>query len=315
MAKKIMDVQTVTEFGSDHDVDTEKIAEPYNCLRKERVIVRHVPKTTGIITDKNHVLYGGMAENSIRSFVVPMLGNGYVNFIDKDEQECLENAMGLAKGTLNPQKREDNFFSEVNENGFGRVYLHRQDNYLDLSIPEDYIKYKILLANSNIIAPSQRVLQESPKPTYQFVIIQENADANTVSAKLSSKKQAYMELGKIQDDPDRMRVVLSALLRKPIGPTTKVSYLQGTLMEFVDTDTKKFLDTVTDRYFDTKVTIQKALDRGIIIKKGTYYYDKETNSPLCENGEDPTIGNACKYLNSAKNDNVKFSIEAKIAAS
>lgn len=301
--------QTETTTCSDYNID-----KPYNCLKKERVIVRHVPKTTGIITDKSHVLYGGMAENAVRSFVVPMFGNGFVNFIDSDEQECLERAMGLAKGTLDPQKREDNFFSESNGNGLGRVFLNRQDNYLDLSVPEDYIKYKILLANKNVIASSERVLQESPKSTYQFVIINEGSEDNSISAKISTKKSAWIEFGKIQDDSDKMRVVLSVLQRKTVAPTTKVGHLQKILSEFVDNDTKKFLEIVTDKYFDTKVTIQKALDRGIIVKKGTYYYDKETNSPLCENGEDPTIGNACKYLNSAKNDNVKFSIEAKIAS-
>lgn len=318
MAKKTMDngiTMATTTLGSDYDADTEKIKEPFNCLKKERIIVRHVPKTTGIVTDKKHILYGGMAENATRSFVVPMLGNGFVNFLTADEQECLENVMGLEKGSLNSQKRDDNFWSEANKNGMNRVFLNRQDNFLDLSIPEDYIKYKILLANKNIIAPSQRVLQEHPKPTYQFVIIQEGVEANTVSARLFDKKTAYIELGKIQDDVDKMRVVLSTLQKKPVAPTSKVGYLQTVLMEFVDTDTKKFLSIVTDKYFDTKVTIQKAVDRGIIVKRGTYYYDKETNSPLCENGEDPTIANACKYLHSAKNDSVKFAIEKKIADS
>lgn len=320
MAKKTMDngitMTTTSTFGSDYDAETKiKEKEPFNCLRKERIIVRHVPKTTGIVTDKKHILYGGMAENAIRSFVVPMLGNGYVNFMTTEEQECLENVMGLEKGALNPQKRDANFWSEANNNGLNRVFLNRQDNFLDLSVPEDYIKYKILLANKNIIAPSQRVLQEHPKPTYQFVIIQEGAEANTVSAKLSDKKTAYIELGKIQDDVDRMRVVLSTLQKKPVAPTSKVGYLQSVLMEFVDTDTKKFLSIVKDQYFDTMVTLQKAVDRGIVVKRGTFYYDKETNSPLCENGEDPTLRNACKYLHSPKNDSVKFSLEKKIAES
>ena len=296
--------------GSDFDVD-----EPFNCLRKERIIVKHVPKTTGIITDKKHILYGGMAENAIRSFVVPMNGNGYVNFLTQDEQTCLENVMGLSQGTLNPQKREDNYWSETNPNGVNRVYLNRQDNYLDLSIPEDYIKYKILLANKNVIASSERELQDKPKPTYQFVVIREGAEDNTVSTKLNNKKQAWIEVGKIQDDVDKMRVVLSQLQNKPISPTTKVGFLQKQLLELVDVDTTKFLKIVTDKYFGTRVTIQKAIDRGIITRRGTFYYDKDTNAPLCENGEDPTIHNVCKYLNSPKNDSVKFSIEAKISAS
>ena len=38
------------------------IDEPIiNCLRNERIIVKHVPKETGIVRDPKHILYGGMA--------------------------------------------------------------------------------------------------------------------------------------------------------------------------------------------------------------------------------------------------------------
>lgn len=317
MAKKN---NTGITFGSDFDIDeghnnASSNDEPINCLKKEKVIVRHIDRPTDLVSDKRHVLYGGMAKDAVRSYVVPKTqGNMYKNFLTTDEQACLENALGLSSGTLNPAKTVDNFWSEKQKNGFNRVNLHHQDNILDLSIPQDYIAYKILLSNTGAICPSPEVLEKRPKPTYEFVIISEDIDAKNAMNKLNNKKQAWMELGKIQDDVDRMRVVLSLLERKTIAPTTKIAFLQNRLSDFVDTDTKKFLDIVQDKYFDTRVTIQKALDRGIIIKKGSYYYDKESNSPLCEAGEDPTIANACKYLNTAKNDNVKFSLEAKLSA-
>ena len=69
-----IDKTVVTESGDEKRIPTveKKEEEPYNCLRKERIIVRHVDKQTGIVTDKNHVLYGGIADGSKRSFVVPM---------------------------------------------------------------------------------------------------------------------------------------------------------------------------------------------------------------------------------------------------
>lgn len=289
--------------------------EPYNCLRKERIIVRFIPKQTGIVTDKDHVLYGGMAENSKRSFVVPKTANGYVRVLTDDEQECLEDVMGLKRGTLNANNKEDNFWDDANEKGINRVYLQKQDNYFDLSNPEDYIKYKILLANKNIICPSQTVLQNMPRTTYQFVIISDGVEADMAASKLNTNIKAWMEVGKIQENIDKMRVVLSILEKKPVSPTSKIGFLQTKLNDYVKEDPKAFLKIVQDKYFDTRVTIQKAIDRGIIVKRGTYYYDKETNSPLCENGEDPTLNVVCKYLNSAKNDSVKFAIEKKIAES
>lgn len=310
--------ETILNLGSDYDIDKEQIVnteEPINCLRNEKIIIRHVPKQTGIVTDKSHILYGGMARESKRRFVAPKKENGYVRILTEQEQDCLEKALGLEKGAMNPYKKpkEDNFWNELNKSGINQVYLNRDDNYLDLSNAEDYIKYKILLANNATICPSVSELEKHPKATYQFVIIEEGIEANTTALKINTKKDAWVHFGKIQEDIDRMRVVLSAFERRPSSPTTKITFLQDKLSDFVDNMPKQFLDIVKDKYFDTKVTLLKALDRGIVIKRGTYYYDKETNTPLCENGEDPTIVNVCKYLNAAKNDDIKFKIEAKIA--
>lgn len=310
--------ETITDYKMvTQEVKQEiKKDEPYNCLRKERICVRFVPKKTGMVTDPKHVLYGGMAENAKRTFVVPKYNNGfYANVLTPDEQKCLENVLGLKEGDLNVYKKENNFWDDSNENGINHVVLTKQDNYLDLSNPEDYIKYKILLANKSTIAPSLSVLNNSPKVTYQFVIVSENAETNTAATKLNTKTQAFAELKKIQDDIDRLRTVIATLEKRVVAPTTKIGFLQDKIVDLVDSNPRAFLDIVTDKYFDTKVTLQKAIDRNIVVKRGMFYYDKETNAPLCENGEDPTIGNVCKYLNSAKNDDIKYNIEQRIAAS
>ena len=53
-----------------------------NCLRNERIIVRHIPKVGGMITNPKHILYGGMAENAIKIFTVPRLSSGmFVNVL------------------------------------------------------------------------------------------------------------------------------------------------------------------------------------------------------------------------------------------
>jgi hypothetical protein len=44
-----------------------------SCLRNERVIVKHVPKETGMVTNPKHILYGGLAENSYKGYTVPQL--------------------------------------------------------------------------------------------------------------------------------------------------------------------------------------------------------------------------------------------------
>ena len=134
------------------------INEPINCLRNERVIVRYVPKESGIVTNPKHILYGGMAENAVKYFTVPQLESGkLVNILTDDEKEFLEDIMGLEFNALSIYKKENNYWSNK------QVRLLKQDNILDLSDPEQYIKYKILLANKDEIAPSLQALQDMPK--------------------------------------------------------------------------------------------------------------------------------------------------------
>ena len=68
--------------------------------------------------------------------------------------------MGLEYNALSVYKRENNFWDDSNDIGISKVALRKQDNYFDLSKPEDYIKYKILLANKNFIAASPQVPEE-----------------------------------------------------------------------------------------------------------------------------------------------------------
>ena len=127
-----------------------------NCLRKERVIVRYLPKLSGIWgNNPKHVLSGGLSENSVKVFTVPRLSSGvFVNVLTDNEKAYLEEIMGLEYNALSVYKKVDNFWDDGNTVGIHNVRLHKQDTILDLSVPEDYIRCKILLANIDNIEPS-----------------------------------------------------------------------------------------------------------------------------------------------------------------
>ena len=175
-----------------------------SCLRNERIIVRHVPKLTGMWgNNPKHVLSGGMAEGAVRTFVVPRLSSGmFVNVITDKEKAFLEEIMGLEYNALSIYKKVDNFWDDSNENGINKVRLTKQDNYFNLSDPEDYIRYKILLANKDYIAPSLQALQDTPKATYQFVIISEGEETKVAKNNMSTTMMCYKEFGKIEEDID-----------------------------------------------------------------------------------------------------------------
>ena len=299
--------------------ETENVSQFYahnevvNCLRNERIIVRHVKRPTYMVQNPKHILYGGMAENATRSFVVPRLRSGiFKNILTDNEKAFLEQAMGLEYNALSIYKKKDNFWDDSNPNGIGRVTLHKQDNYFDLSIPEDYIKYKILLANKDYIASSMQELEDRPKETYQFVIISENAEAASALSKMDTIQRCYMEYGKIEDDIYTLRMIVELLEGRPTAPKIKLDYLKGKMNEYIQRNPRLFLNTIKDELLPTKVLIKRCVEAGLIGKKNDAYYLREDNSPLCEMGEESTLNNAAKYISSVKRQELKYSLEAKL---
>ena len=288
--------------------------EPISCLRNERVIVKFVPRPSSMVQNPKHILYGGMAETAVRNFVVPRLASTgmYKNVLTDNEKDFLEQAMGLEPNALSIYKKKDNFWDDSNPVGIGRVTLHKQDNYLDLSNPEDYIKYKILLANKDQIASSLQELEDRPKATYQFVIISENAEAASNLSKMDTTKRCYIEYGKIEDDADTLRTVIELIEGRPISNKVKLDYLQGKVNEYIQKDPRRFLSTIKDELLPAKVLIKKSVEAGLIGKKNDTYYLRQDGSPLCEMNEESTLNNAARYISSVKRQELKYMLEAKV---
>lgn len=286
-----------------------------SCLRNERVIVRHIPKQSGMVTNPKHILYGGMAENAKKTFVVPRLSSGvFVNVLTDSEKAYLEEIMGLEYNALSVYKRpeNENYWNDGNDTGISRVTLGKDDNYLNLADPEDYIRYKILLANKDFIAPSMQALEDSPKETYQFVIIAEGEETKMAKNNMSYTMRCYKEFGKVEEDADTLRTIIELIDGRPTSPHSKLEFLQTKANNLIQADSKLFLRVVTDPLLSTKVLIKKAIAANLISNRGNYLYMRNDNSPLCESNEEPTLNIAAKYLNSPKHQEIKFGIEAKL---
>lgn len=278
-----------------------------NCLRNERVIVKHVPKETGIVRDPKHILYGGMAEGAVRWLTVPRLTSGmYVNVLTNAEKAYLEDVMGLEYNALSIYNKVDNFWDNY------QVRLNKQDNFINLADPDDYIKYKVLLANKDLIAPSLQDLEDHPKATYQFVIIHENEESQASKKKMNATMQAYMEFGKIQENVDILRTIIETIDGRPTSKNSKIEFLQEKVGKLIQADARLFVRVATDPLLSTKVLIKKAIEGGLISNRGGMLYLKADGTPLCVDNEEPTLNIAAKYLNMPKNQDLKFSLEAKL---
>lgn len=286
--------------------------EPINPLRKVVVRVRHLQEP-GTISDPKHVLSGGMAETSTRTVSVPRLRSGvFVDVLTKNEKRYLEAAMGLEEGAMNVYNKVNNFWDNNTEGGISKVRLTKYDTRLHLDDPVDYIKYKILLANKNIICPDLETLRNKPKATYQFVLESDNEISQSAKTKMNTKMRCYTEYAKHQDDSDFLRSVIEIITGKPLATNTKLEFLQTKAGELIDADSRLFLKVITDELLPTKILIKKCIEQGFISKRGDYLYLREDNSPLCEGGEEPTMQMAAKYLANPKRQSMKLSLEAKV---
>lgn len=283
-----------------------------NCLRNEQIIIRYLPRQSRMVTNPKHVLFGGMAENATRTFVVPMLSSGrYVNVLTDSEKDFLEELMGLPPNALSIYKKVDNFWDDANEAGISKVTLRKQDNYLNLANVEDYIRYKILLANKDYIAPSLEALETNPKATYQFVILTEDSETQSAKKGMTTLMQCYTAYGKIEDEVDTLRVIIETLTGVRVHKNTKKEFLQTKVNELIQGNSKMFLKVATDPMLSTKVLIRRCVEEGLIAHRGNQYYIKDSNIPMCEDGE-PTLNVAAQWINLPKNQEIKLSLEAKL---
>lgn len=275
-----------------------------NCLKNERILVRFVPKEDSNITNPKHILYGGMAEGAIKYYTVPILASTgtYKNILTDDEKAFLESYMGLEYNALSVYNKTNNFWANFT------VRLTKHDNYLDLSDPNDYIKYKVLLANTDFIADSIKTLNDHPKATYQFVMIKEGESEKREEEKMSVTMKCYKEYGKIEDDNDTLRCIIELIDNRPIAKNTKSEFLKSRINSLIQADPKLFYNIITDEYLNNKVLIKTATEEGVIKRRNNLYYFEDT--PLCPDGTESTLSVAAEYIGLGKNQDLKLRIEA-----
>lgn len=277
-----------------------------NCLRNEKVSIKFVPNQKGLILDPKHVLYGGLGEVSKRRFVVPMLQSGvFKNILTNAEKDYLEHIMGLPDNALSVYKKIDNYWT----NNF--VSLGKETSSLDLSSPDDYIKYKILLANPDYIAPSKEELQNNRKATYQYVIEKEGDSINSSVKNLNITATAYILFGSIKDDIKKLAAIVENASGKIVSKLEKnfvYAQVEATIKDYPE----RFVEAAEDTYLDTKILIKDAIETGHVRKRGSYYYLTENNAPLCSGKQEPTLQSACEYLNAPKYQEVLFTLQSKV---
>ena len=127
--------------------------------------------------------------------------------------------------------------------------------------------------------------------------------------------QAVMKLGKIQDDKEVLKLVVETMMGKKYSDSTTVQWLQTQALDLIKGTPKNarlFLNILADESLDNKVLIRKCISKGIVAQRGNFLYIKDGNQPMCGDGEEPTINNAAKWLGRPRNQEILFSLQAKV---
>ena len=283
-----------------------------NCLRDERVTVRLIKKKRGSVDDPRSPLYGGLADTSQVVFTVPRLRSGVLkNVLTDNEKAFIEHKLGLDEDTMSVHRRENNYWCTSTTGCINAVVLTKRDTVLNLNDVNDYIRYKILLANDDRICPSLQELEDHPKPTYMFVVINDVQEAKSVGTKANVKFECYMAYGKWKDNRDVLRCVIELMDGKKIAPDTKIEHLQSIVTRFIDDDTRRFKEVICDPLLEYKALIKVAVEKGLVSNRNNFYYLKEDGSQLCEEYEEPRLSTAAKYLANPANQDVRDSLIAQ----
>lgn len=273
-------------------------------LPESKVKVKFIKRKQGLAANvaDNHIIAGGLLEGAYRKLPVPMLrGGGLKNVLTKAEKEFFEAEVFSGQSL--------SMYSDFWKDFY--VTLGKLDMVLDLNVPEDYLRWKVLLGWDQIIAPSLKVFKTAPSAAYQFYLEKEGEEEVITSKGLNETKMAWKNFSKFEDNAEALAAIIFLMTGKSAASNAKLSYLNTEVEKLVDKRAKKFNDLIADTQFETKILIANA-ERAGIIKKVKGQYETKDGLPLTDKGQAATVQNVVTFLNDPTNNEVKELILSRL---
>ena len=260
-----------------------KEESPKLFLRNIKVIVKPVKRHRPFFAEGHdgEFMYSGCINRITLPFSISK--RSYVDiFESKEEQEFFENALNKAPGALNIFDRNSQFWSK---DFF--VDLDKDDKELDLSSPVQMLEYKILLANTNLIAPSWG--ERFKNPGYRWAIVSE-AQIEDDSYKIAAKNEEAMELFFSMKNSNKMMYNVLRLIGTNPNKSNEnnTTWLKAQIDKIISQKEKvknvynidDFITVAKDPRFNEKIFVLDAIDLGEIKKIDGIYKINESNIPV-----------------------------------
>lgn len=221
-------------------------------------------------------------EGTSVSYDVPLTSNGVKKILEAEEQLYLEKKIDPTRpqGWLGPYVKAGNAWT-----GKGRYKVTITPEGLELHMdnPIDYIKRKILLANTEDIAPSYSTRLDRKYLFYMEAI--SNID-RTRTDKLDKKLRAMGHIASIQDDSSRMRNMLLVLYKGKRGKVpldADASVFKTMLAEYAEMRLDAFLSVLDDPEYKYKVYYYLAIEKGAFVMENYQLRASYQNGKLIGN--------------------------------
>lgn len=276
-------------------------------LPNEFVMVKFIKKQRGSIDDPENPGFGGMMPNARKVYATPRLKNGrLVNVLTTKEEKYFEKLLRLGEGAFSVyNKGDDNYWLDSTPNAVNKVILTSNGIQLNLSVWEDYIKYKILLANTNEICPSEEQLKRNPKSTYLFVLCNEKVGAELALKRSELKMECYEMFRRYREKRSVLKWIVEKLENRRLAPNTTYTQLYPMIDELIDRDAERFHDTVTAPTLESEALLMEALDSGVVIRSAGQYFMADNGDALCDSNNKPYLHVAAEWLRRPANNELR----------
>lgn len=240
-------------------------------LPNKKILVKPIIKATPFISDTNHVA-SFLAPNAHNRYCVPVARNGnYVNILTNEEKEYFESpesGTSFKSNDLSVYKKEDNFWESF------EIRLGKETKELNLSDPIDYITYKVLLANKDIICDN--VDKQFLKVSYKYVLVDAEEELVKKSSESETKMDAYIKFNEIKNSRVKM-INFIKVMGKAVAPNSSDDFLKTEIMNLIESKggSAKFLEIMNDPFFEVKVTFRDSVRQGLIIKRDGAFFTKD----------------------------------------
>lgn len=258
----------------------------FTVLSNKRYIVKPIPERYNsdyLALDPNHRgrFQFPLCETTIKLPYSAKHGGELYPVLTRDEQAQFEELMYMKPGTLSTLKRGIEPKNEDTYNywyGFQVKLRGEEPLLLDMSLPKDVLKYKVLTV-STAVAPNWESRLDNPQ--YRWVILEEGGEETINTDIADLEMEAYAELAKIKDNTKVMSNLLSAM-GKAMGSSMSAKSLYSELVKIIKTSNpsrhqlgiKDFLKAIKDKDTGIKALVTECIGKQIITKKSAkYWYD------------------------------------------